>query len=677
MKNSENEIYEYYYLDTKYAELCERVLKEFIDDNTKTENMEFVDLEMYLKDETMASRIASIVNKSKLDNKITLSSSQIEILSILETKNLFLSAPTSFGKTFIVLEYIIRHPNLNNIVFIVPTLALMNEMLKKIYDFFGEKYNICINGNEKIENRNIFIFVPERSDNLFVKKISELGLDLLVIDEIYKLKPKNKKELNNDDRIILMNKVYLELLNVARKVILLGPFIKQIKFENTQLDIVRYYTNLSPVYNFVRKRCNKNWIEYMGGEKELIYFNSPESIYKSLGLIINRFPELDEYIEKYSAEIKHLENTFFPDWYGVKLLKRGIGIHHGKTPMFLRKFYEEEYRNGSLKCLLCTSTLMEGVNTPTMRMIVVDDPGSIFRLNNLIGRVGRLNVKRPSSGEIFIFNESTYQKYVDRNRWNELIILSEDPNITSEDEILFLGKKNVDVEKEEKYNQKINIISNESKKSLEEIKTYDIRINIAYTFAKDGFKKKFLQAKDIRECIKLSCELLEKISYKFKKEYFKNINYPQETLPYLVFINMIMSKKSFNEILFYFQEKYGVLSNENKNLLIDKFLELKTFIKFKLSKIINYFELFNLNYNSNVNLNRFVFYLKDYNELNIIDKIFEDLGIEEEDFAKLDKFIPNIEQASTSKIIQTLNKNKNEIENINLSPFTKRNIKKL
>lgn len=290
MRSNENEIYEYNYLDVKSAELREKTLKDFIFDNTKIDNMEFVDLGIYLKPITITSKITSVANKSMLDDKIILSDSQIEILSILEEKSLFLSAPTSFGKTFIVMEYMIRHPNLTNIVFIVPTLALMNELLKKIYDKFGEKYNICINGDERIEEKNIFIFVPERSDNLFVKKISEIGLDLLIIDEIYKLRPKNKKELKNDDRIILMNRVYLNLLNVAKKIILLGPFIKQITFENTKLDIVKYYTNLSPVYNSVHNCYDKKWIDYIGGNKELIYFNSPESIYNSLEQIINKLP---------------------------------------------------------------------------------------------------------------------------------------------------------------------------------------------------------------------------------------------------------------------------------------------------------------------------------------------------------------------------------------------------
>lgn len=44
---------------------------------------------------------------------------------------MLLSAPTSFGKTFIALEYMAR-ATFSNIVFVVPTLALMNELSSKI-----------------------------------------------------------------------------------------------------------------------------------------------------------------------------------------------------------------------------------------------------------------------------------------------------------------------------------------------------------------------------------------------------------------------------------------------------------------------------------------------------------------------------------------------------------------
>lgn len=667
-----DKIYEYDYIDEEMAKMRDEALKKFIYDGT-TEKMTFMDLGLYLNNNSLIDQIESVINKSYFDPNITLTESQIEILNILEENNLFLSAPTSFGKTFIVLEYILRHSNLRNIVFIVPTLALMNELLKKIYVKFGDKYNICINGQEKIEDKNIFIFVPERSDNNFIRKLNEIGLDLLIIDEIYKLKPKDKRELKKDDRIILMNKVYLDLVHVAKKIILLGPFIKQIFFNNTKLDIVRYYTNFSPVYNCIHKCCNEKWIEYMKRDKELVYFNSPKSIYKSLDLIIARFPEKNEYIEKYKNEISYLEEFFMKNWYGIKLLKRGIGIHHGKIPMFLRKFYEEEYRNGNLKCLLCTSTLMEGINTPTMRMLVVDNPGTIFKLNNLIGRVGRLNIKSPASGDIYLFSKKTCDYVSHKEKWETLTILSEDKNITSEDEILFFNKIQKDVEKKEEYCRKISTISLATNRSENELKKYDIRIDVAYRFAQGNYKSRFLRVKSIKECVKLTYELLENISYKFAKDTFDNINYSLPILPYLEFTIMIIKGTTFNKIIHWFENKNGNLSEKNSNLLLDELFELKSFIKFKLSKIINYFELFNMEC-LNDYLRMFVANLKKINDLSITDKIFTDLGIEEIDFQKIAKFLPSNEIVSTSDVIKILKNNKNKLFKMSISPFTKRNI---
>lgn len=677
MIENDNDIYLYDYLDDQASAEREKILQRFINDNSNQKDMEFYDLSFYLKRDSCVKKIESFANRSFFDNKIVLSESQIEILSILEEKNLFLSAPTSFGKTFIVLEYMIRHPNLKNIVFIVPTLALMNELLKKIYDHFSDNYNICINGNEKLKEKNIFIFVPERSDCNFINLISDIELDLLIIDEIYKLKPKDKKELNSDDRIILMNKVYLNLLAIAKKIILLGPFIKQITFEQTKLDIVKYYTNLSPVFNYVKNCPETDWIDYMGENNELVYFSSPESIYKSLEKIINKFDEKYEYIEKYKNEISHLEKMFFKEWIGIKLLKRGIGIHHGKIPMFLRKFYEEEYRNGSLKCLLCTSTLMEGVNTPTMKMLVVDNPGNIFKLNNLIGRVGRLNVNNPSAGYIYLFNKKACENYKNKNKWESLTILSENKTVSSDDEILFLNKSINNYDKGTDYKEKVDIIINSSGKKLEEIKNFDIKINTAFKFVKENYKEKFLKANEIKECIRLSYDLLGRISFKFNKKAFSNIDYPIETLPYIVFTNMLINGRTYNEIMSYFEKEYGELSINNKNILIDKLLALRTFIKFKLSKINNYFNLFNIDITQNRILESFVRMLSNFNDLKIQDKILEDLGIEEIDFQKLDNLLQFDDNISTSDVIKLLKSKKDVIETMQLSPFTKRNVKKL
>ena len=64
------------------------------------QNLGFYDLDMYHPQNTMNSKILSQINKSIIDENIILNKNQIEILNILKNRNLFLSAPTSFGKTF-------------------------------------------------------------------------------------------------------------------------------------------------------------------------------------------------------------------------------------------------------------------------------------------------------------------------------------------------------------------------------------------------------------------------------------------------------------------------------------------------------------------------------------------------------------------------------------------------
>ena len=66
---------------------------------------------------------------------------QIQILNEIKSHDaIIVSAPTSFGKTFCVFEYIARTQP-QNIVLIVPTLALVDEYIKKII----KKYTLCFN----------------------------------------------------------------------------------------------------------------------------------------------------------------------------------------------------------------------------------------------------------------------------------------------------------------------------------------------------------------------------------------------------------------------------------------------------------------------------------------------------------------------------------------------------
>jgi len=231
------------------------LLKDIYNGNGISEaELNLADLFIYSKNSTFFARLNRVLNTSYLDASIVLTDEQMECLSILEETNLFLSAPTSFGKTFVAMEYIARKNQLlNNIIFVVPTISLMNELRKKCFEYFRDEY-ILITSDAELEQyageaKKIMIVVPERiSTRKFKKYIKNNNIDLLVYDEIYKLKY-DKSERDTNDRIIKMNYIYRYLIDKASKIVLLGPFIKNVNFEKSNIEIKKYITNLNLVYN--------------------------------------------------------------------------------------------------------------------------------------------------------------------------------------------------------------------------------------------------------------------------------------------------------------------------------------------------------------------------------------------------------------------------------------------
>jgi len=675
----DNKIIEYRYMDEIFKKKREFVLKDFLINNN-SECLSFYDLDMYDNPQTVSSKILSVINKSLINPKIVLNKYQIEILNILNDSNLFLSAPTSFGKTFIMLEFIKRNEEkLNNIIFIIPTLALMNELVKKIYKLFSKGYNICINGSEELKEKNIFVFVPERSDKEFLTKIRELEIDLLVFDEIYKLQPKNNSEIKTDDRIIYMNKVYLDLVKKSNKIALLGPYINSVSFQRTKLDIVKYYTNFLPVYNnVIVLKDNESWTNYIKLEHQLIYFSSPGSIYNSLEKILEIIPENEDYIKKYSLEIEYLENKVSKDWYVIALLKRGIGIHHGKTPMFLRKFYENEYNSGNIKILLCTNTLMEGINTPTNSLIVVDDPGTAFKLNNLIGRVGRLNVESPSIGEVILSNSSILDNLKNTNDWCDLKILAESDEIVSDDEIIYLDKEYKQENKKEKINEELKILADYNI-TVDDIVYQNLQLEKSFNYINNKLYDEFAKGKNMHDFVVSGTKLIKAPGYIFKKDRYEDLSYQNETLPYKYYICDLLKNYSYKNLVDYFNINYNKINNlKNTNIFIDSLYELNNYIKFKFSKLVQYLKMYEIDeMKNNSELQKFVGILSSYKNFDTANKILDDLGINEEDFMKIIELLNISNVISTSIIIKLIKQNKDYLLMQDLTPFTKNNIKNI
>lgn len=114
---------------------------------------------------------------------VTLHREQSLLLSkLLSGKSVAVSAPTSFGKSFVIDSFIsIKKPK--NIAIIVPTIALTDETRRRLQRKFGLDYKIITTSDQELSDQNIFIFPQERSIS-YVDKIDVL--DMLVIDDFIK-----------------------------------------------------------------------------------------------------------------------------------------------------------------------------------------------------------------------------------------------------------------------------------------------------------------------------------------------------------------------------------------------------------------------------------------------------------------------------------------------------------
>lgn len=659
------------------------------------ENLMNLGLNMYINNKKYFKReIYNIFNQSKFNEQKVLHPQQVEVLNfLLEGNNVLLSAPTSFGKTFIALEYMAR-ATFSNIVFVVPTLALMNELSSKIRKKFGKEYNIITNSFENLSEKNIFILVPERIDQTFLIEITKVSIDLLIFDEIYKLKRRNSESKKSlDKRLISLNKGYFDIVNKANQVILLGPFIKEIKFERTKLNdnIVKYYSDYAPVYiktlfinddrnDFIKLNINTN-------SSKLIYFDSPNSIYKFCSE-----NELTSNISLNNSLTKWCDKYISTDWLPSKMLKKGIGIHHGNIPTFMRKYVENLYNNKEIVNMFCTSTLLEGINTPTEQLIIYDSKKlSAFQTNNLIGRVGRLDTFK--QGLIYYFDKNLEQYIIGDDKYETIEIVAESNEIDDLEELLYLEKERKLLNEEQlqrlqilekklkRYNKTIEQLKKTDGFSMESLNLFLDNIENLFSLLEKLFKSmNSTNPKEKKNATIIRCNIIELFMKIIpdKKSLLVQINKDSShKIKSSVCVNSLLiftPNNIYTKINKQIEKNKTRLSTEKLNMFVDYLFYLAFgYIKYELNKIVNYCNfIFDEEYINNLSESR-MHLIKVLNDEilrrfevfnsgdNKVIKILLDIGIPYNDAIKIEKYLKvqlDTDNISTGKIYDILEENK-------------------
>ena len=361
-----------------------------------------VGLYPYMDLESSDWRDAFVYNLFKadvgLDEDKALHREQFRLLNaLLEGKNIAVSAPTSFGKSFVIDAFIkIRQPK--NVAIIVPTIALTDETRRRIYKKFADEYNIITTTDAIISEKNIFIFPQERA-LCYVNKID--SLDILIVDEFYK-----SSKLFEKERSASLIKAIIKLGDKAKQKYYLAPNISKIEenqfthdMEFMKLDFNTVFLKVTDLYPQIGTDSQKKGEYFLGlnkrlNGKTLIYAGSFANIAALSDLLLTSTPEIESsLLQEFS---NWLGRNYDYNWNLTLLSKRGIGIHNGSLHRSLSqlqiKLFEEE--NG-LNRMISTSSIIEGVNTSAENVIVWMTSGrglqfSNFAYKNLIGRAGRM-----------------------------------------------------------------------------------------------------------------------------------------------------------------------------------------------------------------------------------------------------------------------------------------------
>ncbi|EAH5040429.1 DEAD/DEAH box helicase [Campylobacter coli] len=317
---------------------------------------------------------------------------------LLSNESLILSAPTSFGKSFII-DALIAMKKPKNILIIVPTISLLDEARRRLVRKFTPDYNIITTSGAAPKENNIFILTQERVLE-YLDFIKANRTDLFIVDEFYKIV--------GDNRSNILQNAIRQVSPYSKQSYYLCPNVKQFNENSLKYQFLKNIEKVSIDFNTVilnihdlshkqedKKDKLKNILNETKKQKTMIYVKSkPES------------REVCKYIKEYVTTNNDQLNNFsnwlkkhyWQDWDFANYLANGIGQHNSAMHRFIQQLQVKLFSdNEHMNIMVTTTSLIEGVNTATKNIIIWND--SIYnnenkltsmQYKNITGRCGRM-----------------------------------------------------------------------------------------------------------------------------------------------------------------------------------------------------------------------------------------------------------------------------------------------
>lgn len=373
--------------------------------------------------------------------------------SLNTEKDVITVAPTSAGKTHIILNYLVNSMIKSDGAFaaiIVPTRALISEVSGKVHltlKRLNEENNVAIctvPRDIEYKDKTIFVMTQERLYDLL--QAGDLYFNYLFIDEAHNISDKSRGVLlhltidrvleDSSPQVIVsmpsgsyqnsFNSIFKNV-DFHKEITHHSPVAKilmNVKLVKREIQISRINSNhtVNIAKNFSGNKTSDIVLRLGKDQSNIVYGNKTnycESIAQNIADNILEFhttPALEEAAD-------YIEQFVHHDFTLANNLRKGVAFHYGPLPSAVRVMIEQLVKDGDIKFITCTSTLAEGVNLPAKNLFLKNPIQPIMgmpseriedvKIKNITGRAGRM--VEHFSGNIFLIDPEAwaFQDYFD------------------------------------------------------------------------------------------------------------------------------------------------------------------------------------------------------------------------------------------------------------------------
>lgn len=398
-------------------------------------------------------------------NQIVLTDFQRGLWNSLQSAQaVSVSAPTSAGKSFALQQYLVKSllaDDIRFVLYLVPTRALIHQVSDAISAATMLLANDILVSTipqppaELSMTKGVFVMTQERT-HVLLETDRTLQFDMIVVDEA--------QTIGAGARGILLQVVIEELLRrsprarfffgspfsrnpehfdylfespIARKKEVASPVsqnlicvdVDPLQANHLHLALCSDEGTVPLTTLTLDRELNDDeptlaYLSFLFGKssKNLVYSGSPakcEDVADKLRQwqeeLVGNAPASVELQEFATLIREHIHD----EYYLADMVLRGVAFHYGKMPTILRKAIEYYFaKNEDLRFLVCTSTLLHGVNLPAKNLFILKpsegdkwlarnaQPMRSTSFWNLAGRAGRLG--KDFEGNVFLVNKSQW-----------------------------------------------------------------------------------------------------------------------------------------------------------------------------------------------------------------------------------------------------------------------------